>query len=569
MAGDLSQMSYNPDNPLIVQGDKTVLLEVNNHLYEEARDELGRFAELEKSPEYVHTYRLSPLSLWNAASSGMNEAEIIAILERYAKFALPQNVRREIEDQVGRYGKLKLIREGDELHLVSEDAYLITEIVNQKKVQPYLLEQLGSLQLKVDPAMRGHLKHNLIKLGFPVEDLAGYTPGSPFALSMRGTTAAGLPLQMRDYQEQAIAAFYAGGSKKGGSGVIVMPCGAGKTLAGMGIMDKIQCETLILTTNITALRQWKEELLDKTTIPAECIGEYSGEIKEIRPVTLSTYQILTYRRNKEESFPHLTLFSEKDWGLIIYDEVHLLPAPVFRVTAELQAKRRLGLTATLIREDGLEKDVFSLIGPKKYDVPWKVLETKGWIACAHCFEIRIPMPENLKMDYAVSDSRQKFRIASENDQKHRIIDQLLEQHREDNVLIIGQYVDQLMAIAAKINVPVITGKTPTHERLTLYEQFKKGKLKRLVVSKVANFALDLPDAGVAIQVSGTFGSRQEEAQRLGRILRPKAGENTAYFYTLVTAESREQDFAANRQLFLTEQGYRYFIKSAHEMEVLQ
>jgi len=558
-------MEYNPNNPIIVQGDKTILVEVNNDLYEEVRDEVGRFAELEKSPEYMHTYRISSLSLWNAASSGMNAKEIVSVLEKYGKFELPQNVRQDIEDQVSRYGKLKLIREDQDLYLFSEDQYLIYEIANQEKVQPYIIEQKNENRLKVNPGMRGHIKHTLIKLGFPVEDLAGYTPGTPFALSLRKITVEGHELHLRDYQNQAAEAFYSKGSDKGGSGVIVLPCGAGKTITGMAIMEKIQCETLILTTNITALRQWKQELLDKTTIPEECIGEYSGEVKEIKPITLATYQILTHRTNKTEGFPHLALFSRKDWGLIIYDEVHLLPAPVFRVTAELQAKRRLGLTATLIREDGLEEDVFSLIGPKKYDVPWKVLEKKGWIACASCFEIRIPMPESLKMDYAVSDSRKKFRIASENYNKHQVIDFLLEKHREDNVLIIGQYVEQLNNIAEKIKVPVITGKTPNQERIKLYEQFKKGKIKTLVVSKVANFALDLPDAGVAIQVSGTFGSRQEEAQRLGRILRPKAEDNLAYFYTLVTEESKEQDFAANRQLFLTEQGYRYYIKSANEM----
>ncbi len=561
-------MTYNPSNPVIVQGDKTVLVEVNNDLYEEVRDEVSRFAELEKSPEYMHTYRISPLSLWNAASGGMNAEEIVGVLEKYSKFELPQNVRQDIFDQVNRYGKLKLIRAEDVLYLFSEDRYLISEIINHKKVQPYIFGQKTENLIRVDPEMRGHLKHTLIKLGFPVEDLAGYAPGTPFEVSLRNKTLGGSELSLRDYQIQAVDTFYAKGSDKGGSGVIVLPCGAGKTITGMGIMDKVQCETLILTTNITALRQWKQELIDKTTIPEECIGEYSGEIKEIKPITVATYQILTHRTNKNEGFPHLGLFNQKNWGLIIYDEVHLLPAPVFRVTAELQTKRRLGLTATLIREDGLEDDVFSLIGPKKYDVPWKVLEKSGWIATASCFEIRIPMPESLKMDYAVSDSRKKFRIASENYKKQQVIDDLLNRHCDDNVLIIGQYVEQLNCIARKIDAPLITGKTPNRERIALYELFKQEKVKTLVVSKVANFALDLPDAGVAIQVSGTFGSRQEEAQRLGRILRPKTKNNTAYFYTLVTAESREQDFAVNRQLFLTEQGYRYYIKSADEIGVL-
>jgi len=560
-------MAYNPNNPLIVQGDKSILLEVDHELYETVRDELARFAELEKSPEHIHTYRISPLSLWNASASGMTAKDMIAVLENYGKFDLPQNIRRDIEDQVKRYGQVKLLRENDDLLLVSDDRYLISEIANYKKVQPYLIEQKNEHQLKVKPVMRGHIKHSLIKLGFPVEDLAGYTPGTHFAMALRNVTSEGKKLQLRPYQKQAVDAFYANGSNQGGSGIIVLPCGAGKTITGIALMEKIETETLILTTNITALRQWKQELLDKTTIPEDCIGEYSGEIKKIKPITLSTYQILTYRKNKGEDFPHFDLFNKKNWGFIIYDEVHLLPAPVFRITAEIQAKRRLGLTATLVREDGQEEDVFSLIGPKKFDVPWKVLEKQGWIASATCIEVRVPMPESIKMDYAISNSRQKFRIASENYKKYEVIDYLLKKHCNENVLIIGQYVEQLRDIAKKLEVPVITGKTPTHERINLYEQFKKGALKTLVVSKVANFALDLPDASVAIQVSGTFGSRQEEAQRLGRILRPKTGNNTACFYSLVTAESKEQDFAANRQLFLTEQGYSYYIKSPFEIGV--
>ena len=558
-------MSNNPNNPVIVQADKTILVEVDNSLYEEVRDEIARFAELEKSPEHIHTYRLSPLSLWNAASSGMNTENIIEVLEKYNKFDLPQNVLRDIEDNIKKYGKVKLVREDDELLLVSEDRYVIKEIANNKKVQLYIKQQKSDYELIIDPAMRGHVKHALIKIGFPVEDIAGYVSGKHFSVELRSVTSEGKELQLRDYQKQAADIFHAGGSSKGGSGVIVLPCGAGKTVTGMAVMDKIKAETLILTTNITALRQWKNELIDKTNISAEDIGEYSGEVKEIKPITISTYQLLTHRNNKTEDFPHFEIFNKKDWGLIIYDEVHMLPAPVFRITSEIQARRRLGLTATLVREDGLEEDVFSLIGPKKFDVPWKVLEKKGWIACASCVEVRVPMPESIKMDYAISDSREKFRIASENYKKIEVVDDLLEKHKDDNVLIIGQYIDQLNDIAEKINVPVITGKTKNPERIRLYEDFKKGNLKTLVVSKVANFAIDLPDANVAIQVSGTFGSRQEEAQRLGRILRPKTGENIAHFYSIVTADSREQDFAANRQLFLTEQGYKYYIKSSDEM----
>lgn len=552
-------MGYNPTNPLIVQGDKSVLLEVNNALYEAARDEISRFAELEKSPEYIHTYRISPLSLWNAASSGLDAEHIIRTLEKYGKFDLPQNVKAEIDDNVKRYGKIRLERHDGELVLVSEDKYLIAEIASNKKVAQYITDNRNPFRLTIDKDSRGHIKHLLIKLGFPVEDLAGYSDGTHFEITMRQFDLNGNELNLRDYQKEAADIFYAGGSKRGGSGVIVLPCGAGKTVVGMAVMDKLKSETLILTTNITALRQWKNELLDKTTVPEDCIGEYSGEIKEIKPITITTYQILTHRNDKAGDFPHLDIFNRKDWGVIIYDEVHLLPAPVFRVTAEIQAKRRLGLTATLVREDGLEDDVFSLIGPKKYDMPWKSLERKGWIASAFCTEVRVQMPEDLRMQYSISESRQKFRIASENHDKIPVIQKLLERHKYDNVLIIGQYIDQLNIIAEEIKAPIITGKTSNYDRIKLYEEFKKGEIKVLIVSKVANFAIDLPDANVAIQISGTFGSRQEEAQRLGRILRPKSGENQAFFYSIVTAESKEQEFAANRQLFLTEQGYRYYI----------
>ena len=560
-------MSYNPQNPLIVQGDKTILVEVNNDLYEEVRDEIARFAELEKSPEHMHTYKISPLSLWNACSGGMNAESIIGVLEKYTKFDLPQNVTRDITDLVQRFGKIKLTREGDELLLVSEDKYTIQEITSHKKIQPYIIQQKNEFQIIINPVLRGHIKQALIKIGLPVEDVAGYEPGQEFDLSLREITLEGKKLELRDYQKQAADVFYRGGSVAGGSGVVVLPCGAGKTVTGMAVMERIKTETLILTTNITALRQWKQELLDKTTLREEDIGEYSGEVKEIRSITITTYQILTHRNKKDDDFPHFTLFNKKNWGFIIYDEVHMLPAPVFRITSEIQAKRRLGLTATLIREDGQEEDVFSLIGPKKADVPWKVLEKQGWVACAKCVEVRVPMSNSIRMAYSVCDSRQKFRIASESLEKLPVIDRLLDKHSNDNILIIGQYIDQLNHIAKAINAPVITGKTSNEERIRLYEEFKAGRIKRIVVSKVANFAIDLPDANVAIQVSGTFGSRQEEAQRLGRVLRPKQGENIAYFYSLVTADSREQDFAANRQLFLTEQGYKYYIKSPGEIEM--
>ncbi|MDB4897507.1 MAG: helicase, partial [Firmicutes bacterium] len=413
---------------------------------------------------------------------------------------------------------------------------------------------------------RGHVKQAMIKIGFPVEDLAGYTPGDPLDLELRPLTLTGRPFGLREYQQQSVSAFYKGGSIFGGSGVIVLPCGAGKTVVGMGAMAEVQQQTLILTTNITAVRQWIAELLDKTTLRPDQIGEYSGEVKQIRPVTVSTYQILTYRDPSDplEQFPHFHVFNARQWGLIVYDEVHMLPAPVFRVTSEIQAMRRLGLTATLIREDGREEDVFSLIGPKRYDVPWKVLERQGFIAEATCHEIRVPLDDDLRLKYAVAEDRAKFRIASENPVKSHVVLELVRRHKDDMVLVIGQYIDQLKSLAKELGAPLITGQVPNKEREELYAQFKRGDIKVLVVSKVANFAVDLPDASVAIQVSGTFGSRQEEAQRLGRILRPKADGSPAFFYSLVTRETRDQEFAAKRQLFLTEQGYRYQISHSEE-----
>ena len=551
---------YNPSNPIIVQSDKSILVEVNNPLYEQVRDVISKFAELEKSPEYIHTYKISPFSLWNASSSGMSIKEIKDFLEEFSKYELPQNVIIDIEDNIGKYGKIKLISENGDLVLFSEDKYLINEILSNKSLQKFITGCRNDGQLIIDQMYRGEIKHNLIKIGFPVEDLAGYVDGKYFEINLKPITSTGNKLNLRDYQREACDIFYSNGSVKGGSGVIVLPCGAGKTITAMAVMEKLKTQTLIITTNITALRQWKSELIDKTDILPELIGEYSGEIKEVKLITITTYQILTYRKNKDACFQHFELFNKNDWGFIIYDEVHLLPAPVFRITSQIQATRPLGLTATLVRED----NVFSLIGPKKYDVPWKVLEGKGWIASAKCFEIREQMPENLKMKYAVSPIRDKFRIASENFPKNDVIDSLLQKHKNDNVLIIGQYIEQLEAISHRTNIPLITGKTPNEERIRLYDDFKKGIIKTLIVSKVANFAIDLQDANVAIQISGTFGSRQEEAKRLGRILRPKAGENVSFFYSVVTKDSREQEFAANRQLFLTEQGYKYFIRDFND-----
>ena len=557
-------MRYNPQSPMIIQSDRTVLLEVDNSDYESARDELARFAELEKSPEHIHTYRITALSLWNAAASGVQADYILDTLERYTKYDVPQNITAEIKDYVSRYGRVKLTEEDGGLVLSADEPALITEITHSQPVKSLLGEQLDSHSVRVPGHLRGHLKQALIKIGFPVEDLAGYVRGTFLEIAPREVTLAGLDFSLRDYQREATTVFYAGGDSRGGSGVIVLPCGAGKTIVGLGSMFKTKCYTLILSTTTIAVRQWIEELLDKTTIPPEDVGEYTGERKEIRPITVTTYQILTYRKNKRGNFIHLGLFSEMDWGLIIYDEVHLLPAPVFRMTAEIQARRRLGLTATLVREDGQEDDVFSLIGPKKYDVPWKELEAQGWIATAECTEIRVDLPDDLRMEYAIAGARQKFRVASENPRKFQIVHALIEQHRDDQVLVIGQYINQLNEISARLNAPLITGQTSNTDRGKLYEQFRQGEIGLLVVSKVANFAIDLPDANVAIQISGTFGSRQEEAQRLGRILRPKSDGSIAHFYSIVTRDSRDQEFAINRQLFLTEQGYRYTIRYEEE-----
>jgi DNA excision repair protein ERCC-3 len=565
----------NPGNPIIVQSDRTILLEVDHPQYAEARDALARFAELEKSPEHIHTYRLSPLSLWNAAAGGMNASIILELLARYSKYAIPNNVATDIRDYISRYGRIKLVRGGahsDELFLVSDDAALLLEVLHHKRMQPYLLRSIDRHTLQIDAARRGHVKQALIHIGFPAEDLAGYTDGSPLPIRLRETSRLGKAFAPRAYQQAAADAFYAGGAPGGGSGVVVLPCGAGKTIVGLATIAEIQRATLILTPNTIAVRQWINELLDKTDIEPGLIAEYTGDRKDIAPITVSTYQILTYRRtinNEQEEalefYPHFSLFTSYDWGLIIYDEVHLLPAPVFRITAEIQARRRLGLTATLVREDGREADVFSLIGPKKYDVPWRELERQGWIATAECHEVRVSLSEDEQLNYATAETREKYRIAAETPAKLRVARYLAERHSDDQVLIIGQYLDQLKMLAEELNAPLLTGRTSTNQRERLYDQFRRGEIKRLVVSKVANFAIDLPDANVAIQVSGTFGSRQEEAQRLGRILRPKTDGGLAYFYSVVTRDTCDQEFSANRQLFLTEQGYRYIIEDAEAL----
>jgi DNA excision repair protein ERCC-3 len=559
-------MTSTDDKPMIVQSDRSVLLETDGPSFEDARDALAGFAELVKSPEHIHTYRITPLSLWNAAAAGMAAKAIIDSLVRFSRYEVPQNVIADIEDNVARYGRLKLFKdEKGRLVLQSEDSLLIMELLNQRGLQPLITGSPDSNRIFVKPGDRGNVKCALIKIGYPVEDLAGYVQGAPLALGLRTRALSGLPFSLRKYQIESVDAFYMRGSNHGGSGVVVLPCGAGKTMVGMGVMHALQTQALILTTNTVALRQWKTELLDKTTLKETDIGEYSGDLKEIRPVTIATYQILTYRKTKDSPFVHFSLFDEGNWGLIMYDEVHLLPAPVFRATASLQARRRLGLTATLVREDAREDDVFSLIGPKKYDVPWKVLEKQGWIAQAVCTEIRARLPEEERFRYAISSKRDKFRIASTNPVKDSICESLIEHHRDDNILVIGQYLDQLRLLKKRFKAPLITGRTSTRERERLYNAFRNGEEKLLIVSKVANFAIDLPDANVAIQVSGTFGSRQEEAQRLGRILRPKANGGVARFYSLVSRETCDQDYSVKRQLFLTEQGYRYEIINSEDL----
>jgi DNA excision repair protein ERCC-3 len=556
-------IALRPENPLIVQSDRTLLLEVAHPAFEAVRDELARFAELVKSPEHIHTFRITPLSLWNASASGVSCNDMLATLERWSKYPVPQNLMQEIEDHGTRYGKLRLVRKGERLALEMDDRSLFWELEHQRSLEGLLAEPYPDQKgIYLETGMRGEAKLQLIRLGHPVQDMAGYKDGDPLPFRLREQLAgSGRPFRLRGYQKAAADVFHAGGGPEGGAGVLVLPCGAGKTVIGIACMARLQTHTLVLTTNVTAVKQWKQELLDKTSLTDDQIGLYTGDTKEIRPVTIATYQILTYRKSKGGPFEHFKLFEAANWGLVIHDEVHMLPAPIFRAVAELQAKRRLGLTATLVREDGKEEDVFSLIGPKRVDVPWKTLEKDGFIATAHCLEIRVPLPTDERMDYAVADNRGRFRIASENSLKLAVVDELLAGHPGDSVLIIGQYLEQLRVLGRRLKVPVLTGQTPEKERERLFSEFRAGRLKVLIVSKVANFAIDLPDASVAIQVSGTFGSRQEEAQRLGRILRPKGERNVSYFYSLISRDTTEQEFARNRQLFLTEQGYRYLIES--------
>ncbi len=552
-------MSGTPAQALIVQSDGTLLIDVHDPGFAAARDAVAPFAELEKSPEHMHTYRMSPLSLWNAASAGLDAPAILARLEACSRYPIPENIRFFVRDTVSRFGTVRMtaVEEDDEaLFLDVPDTAVRSELAANTRLAKLLEPAHGGFLLALYD--RGTVKQEMVRIGYPVKDEAPLVEGEPFAFNFRDHARTGAAFAVRDYQREAADTFFGGGSPGTGFGTVVLPCGAGKTVVGMAAMGLLQTSTLILTTNVAAVHQWRDELLDKTTITDDDIGEYSGDTKRIRPVTVATYQILVWRADREQSFPHFRLFRERRWGLIIYDEVHLLPAPVFRVTAEIQAVRRLGLTATLVREDGRQEDVFSLVGPKRYDVPWKELEAKGWIAEANCYEIRIDLPDEQRIPYAVADKRGKFRIASENPRKLDVARQLIENHPEDSILVIGQYIDQLEITARELGAPLITGKTPNAAREEIYRAFREQRERIIVVSKVANFAIDLPDASVAIQLSGTFGSRQEEAQRLGRILRPK--KRNSFFYSLVSHHTTEEEFAANRQKFLTEQGYQYHIE---------
>jgi len=530
---------------------------VDSELHHEARDAIAPFTELVKSPEHFHTYSISHLSLWNAASTGLTAEDVLDRLKKFSAYEIPANVEVEITEYMQRYGILRLKLSNGNLVLESDSEPLFLELCKRKEIQGYIESFISNTAAVVSPLVRGKLKIVLTELGFPVQDIAGYVRGEPLEMELNDSFA------LRDYQRDAAQIFHASGSEKGGSGVIVLPCGSGKTIIGMAVMALVKSHTLILTPSVTAARQWIREILQKTTLTKEQVREYSGDVKEIGQVTVATYQILTQRKRKSEEFTNFSLFESQKWGLMIYDEVHLLPAPVFRFSADMQATRRLGLTATLVREDHKETEVFSLIGPKKFDIPWRVLEAQGWIAQAKCHEIRVPMDSEQRISYAVAPLREKISIAGCNPEKFAIVKNLLEKHNEENdrILIIGQYIEQLEALAKEINVPLITGKTPNKERDRIYDSFRSGEIRILMVSKVGNFAIDLPDASVLIQISGTFGSRQEEAQRLGRVLRPKKDGRPAMFYSLVTKDSREQEFAMNRQLFLAEQGYIYYIIS--------
>ena len=551
-------MNFNPQNPLIIQSDGTILLEVNSPKFQSARELLSGFAHLEKSPEHIHTYLLTPLSLWNAKTIGLSAEAIISSLEEYTKYPIPQNVIAEIKEISGRFGKIELVKTSDgRLKLAAEDKNLLSQLAKNPNVRDYIIREDG--EYFTEAKFRGVLKQKFIDLNYPINDVAGFVDGENYDIKILEKGKDGLPFVLRDYQKSAVEAFIGNDNLRGGSGVVVLPCGAGKTIVGIKTMARVSKKTLILVTNITAAHQWKREILNRTSLTDSEIGEYSGEKKEIKPITIATYQILTYRKDKEGDFEHFGIFNSQDWGLIIYDEVHLLPAPVFKFTAEIQARRRLGLTATLIREDNLQTDVFALIGPKKYDAPWKDLEKAGWIAAAKCIEIRVDLDDFSKQGYLSLGKREQIRVAYENKNKIAVVADLLEKHKGEKILILGQYIDQIDDFGRKFDAPVIKGNTKNADRDKLYEDFRSGTLNVLVLSRVGNMAVDLPDANVAIQVSGMFGSRQEEAQRLGRILRPKQNNSQATFYSITTRDTAELEFAMKRQIFLAEQGYPYEI----------
>ncbi|MEP6760091.1 MAG: DNA repair helicase XPB [Sporichthyaceae bacterium] len=545
------------DGPLIVQSDKTLLLEVDHDRAQDCRRAIAPFAELERSPEHVHTYRLTPLGLWNARAAGHDAEQVVDVLLEYSRYAVPHALLVDVAETMARYGRLRL--EKHPVHglvLITTDRAVLEEVIRSKRVQPLVGERVDPDTVTVHPSERGHLKQVLLKLGWPAEDLAGYVDGEAHAI---GLVEDGW--SMRNYQREAVEGFW-----HGGSGVVVLPCGAGKTIVGAAAMARAQATTLILVTNTVAARQWRHELLKRTTLTEDEIGEYSGSRKEVRPVTIATYQVMTTRR--KGVYTHLELLDARDWGLVVYDEVHLLPAPIFRMTADLQARRRLGLTATLVREDGREGDVFSLIGPKRFDAPWKDIEAQGYIAPADCVEVRVTLSESERLAYATAEPEDRYRFASTAPSKTRVVERLVEQHRGEQMLVIGQYLDQLDELGELLDAPVIKGETTVKERERLFEAFRSGEVSLLVVSKVANFSIDLPEATVAIQVSGTFGSRQEEAQRLGRILRPKADGRSARFYAVTARDTLDQEYAAHRQRFLAEQGYAYRIVDSEDLPTL-
>jgi len=542
------------DGPLIVQSDKTLLLEVDHERAGECRRAIAPFCELERAPEHVHTYRVTPLALWNARAAGHDAEQVVDALIEYSRYPVPHALLVDIAETMGRYGRLRLEKHpAHGLVLVSTDRAVLEEVLRAKKIKPMLGERISEDTVPVHPSERGTLKQALLKLGWPAEDLAGYVDGEAHPIDLDETG-----WSLRPYQKDAAEAFW-----QGGSGVVVLPCGAGKTTVGAAAMAHARATTLILVTNTLSVHQWKQELLRRTSLTEDEIGEYSGAKKEIRPVTIATYQVMTSRR--KGVYGHLELFDARDWGLIIYDEVHLLPAPIFRMTADLQARRRLGLTATLVREDGREGDVFSLIGPKRYDAPWKEMENQGWIAPADCVEIRVTLTDSERLAYATAEPEERYRFCATTETKTKVVERLVEQHRGEQTLVIGQYIDQLDELGERLGAPVIKGDTRMRERERLFDGFRSGEIGCLVVSKVANFSIDLPEASVAIQVSGSFGSRQEEAQRLGRVLRPKSGGGGARFYSVVARDTLDQDFAAHRQRFLAEQGYAYRIVDADDI----